>query len=75
VTGDRPESIFIAVAPKRSTHRKENYGYCQESYKEIREEASQEDRRKETRSQEVSKESCAEESGTEKSSEENRRKA
>ena len=33
MTGDRPDSIFIAVASKRSTTRKESYGYCQESCK------------------------------------------
>src|SRR5437867_1371260 len=36
-----------------STHRKESYGYCQESCKEARQEASKETGRQETGSEEI----------------------
>jgi hypothetical protein len=44
VTGDRSGPMPTALASKRSTTRKENYGYCQESKEEqeVREEVGQE---------------------------------
>src|SRR5258708_34502373 len=64
MTGDRSASILIAVASKRSTTRKENYGYCQESSKEDREEGRQEageEAGEETREESTGEESRAEE--------------
>src|SRR5437867_9547151 len=79
MTGDRSDSITIAVASKRSTTRKETYGYCQESCKETR---CQKARRKEigggeeTRREESGGEESASEKGcAEKSCEEARYKA
>ena len=66
MTGDRSHSILVAVALERSTTRKENYGYCQESVKEDRQEGRQEacgeEVRQETREESTGEESCAEES-------------
>ena len=67
------DSIFIAVASKRSTTRKECYGYCQESCKEAREEAGgKEARSEETRSE---KTRCEKSTGEEGRPEESRQRS